>query len=157
LPCPLPACPQNKVIFNYFPYPWFVSTVHVVVGAAYCILAYLLGAKKASFERPITKDELAAIAGPASMHAIGHVAANLSFAAVAISLTHTVKTLEPAFNVVLSQVRQGGVRAGSRGACCWAARGRGAGGRCGDVSLQEFGSWQAVSSQPHRHAAWRLL
>lgn len=38
------------------------------------------------------------------MHAIGHVAANLSFAAVAISLTHTVKTLEPAFNVVLSQV-----------------------------------------------------
>lgn len=32
------------------------------------------------------------------------MAANLSFAAVAISLTHTVKTLEPAFNVVLSQV-----------------------------------------------------
>ncbi|KAI7844651.1 hypothetical protein COHA_001740 [Chlorella ohadii] len=95
---------QNKVIFNYFPYPWFVSTVHVVVGAAYCIVAYVLGAKKASFERPITKDELTAIAGPATMHAIGHVAANLSFAAVAISLTHTVKTLEPAFNVVLSQL-----------------------------------------------------
>lgn len=42
---------QNKVIFNYFPYPWFVSTVHVVVGAVYCIVAYILGAKKASFER----------------------------------------------------------------------------------------------------------
>lgn len=38
------------------------------------------------------------------MHAIGHVAANLSFAAVAISLTHTVKTLEPVFSVVLSKV-----------------------------------------------------
>lgn len=38
------------------------------------------------------------------MHAIGHVAANLSFAAVAISLTHTVKTLEPAFNVILSRL-----------------------------------------------------
>ncbi len=49
-PIPL-AAPQNKVIFNYFPYPWFVSTVHVVVGAAYCIVAYVLGAKKASFER----------------------------------------------------------------------------------------------------------
>lgn len=36
------------------------------------------------------------------MHAIGHIAANLSFAAVAISLTHTVKTLEPVFNVVMS-------------------------------------------------------
>lgn len=98
---------QNKVIFNYFPYPWFMSTVHVVVGATYCLLAYMLGAKKASFERPITKEELGAIAGPATMHAIGHVAANLSFAAVAISLTHTVKTLEPAFNVVLSQLIMG--------------------------------------------------
>ena len=38
------------------------------------------------------------------MHAIGHVAANLSFAAVAISLTHTVKTLEPVFSVVLSKL-----------------------------------------------------
>ncbi len=50
-PRPLPSSPQNKVIFNYFPYPWFVSTVHVVVGSLYCIATYLLGAKKASFER----------------------------------------------------------------------------------------------------------
>ncbi|KAK2078884.1 hypothetical protein QBZ16_002574 [Prototheca wickerhamii] len=95
---------QNKVIFNYFPYPWFVSSVHVVVGAVYCILLYLVGLKNASFERPITAKELGGIVGPATMHAVGHVAANLSFAAVAISLTHTVKTLEPAFNVMLSQV-----------------------------------------------------
>lgn len=38
------------------------------------------------------------------MHAIGHIAANVSFAAVAISLTHTVKTLEPAFNCLLSKL-----------------------------------------------------
>ena len=54
--------------------------------------------------QPVTKAEFQKIAGPASMHAIGHVAANLSFAAVAISLTHTVKTLEPVFSVVLSKV-----------------------------------------------------
>lgn len=48
--------------------------------------------------------EFKAIFPPAAMHAIGHVAANLSFAAVAISLTHTVKTLEPAFNVILSKL-----------------------------------------------------
>ncbi|KAG7669543.1 hypothetical protein KSW81_007696 [Nannochloris sp. 'desiccata'] len=95
---------QNKVIFNYFPYPWFVSTVHVIVGAAYCAIVYLLGAKKASYERPITMQEFKTIFPPAAMHAIGHVAANLSFAAVAISLTHTVKTLEPAFNVILSKL-----------------------------------------------------
>ena len=54
--------------------------------------------------QPITKAEFQKIAGPAAMHAIGHVAANLSFAAVAISLTHTVKTLEPVFSVALSKL-----------------------------------------------------
>lgn len=39
----------------------------------------------------ITKKEFKQLVFPASMHAIGHVAANLSFAAVAISLTHTVR------------------------------------------------------------------
>jgi hypothetical protein len=52
----------------------------------------------------VTAKEFGTIFGPASMHAIGHIAANLSFAAVAISLTHTVKTLEPAFNVVLAKL-----------------------------------------------------
>jgi hypothetical protein len=94
----------NKSLFNVFPFPWLVSTIHVVIGALYCGLTYLLGFKAASFQRPITKDEFMKILGPASMHAIGHVAANLSFAAVAISLTHTVKTLEPAFNVILSKL-----------------------------------------------------
>lgn len=51
----------------------------------------------------ISKEEFGKIFGPATMHAIGHIAANISFAAVAISLTHTVKTLEPAFNVILSR------------------------------------------------------
>lgn len=54
--------------------------------------------------QPITKNEFGQIFGPAAMHAVGHIAANLSFAAVAISLTHTVKTLEPAFNVLLSKL-----------------------------------------------------
>eukprot|EP00892_Ulva_mutabilis_P001343 jgi/Ulvmu1/11209/UM072_0046.1 len=94
----------NKSLFNVFPFPWFVSTIHVIVGALYCGFTYLIGFKNASFQRPLTKDEFKKIFGPAAMHAIGHVAANLSFAAVAISLTHTVKTLEPAFNVVLSKL-----------------------------------------------------
>jgi hypothetical protein len=32
-------------------HPGFVSTIHVVIGAIYCIFLYLIGAKKASFER----------------------------------------------------------------------------------------------------------
>lgn len=94
----------NKSIFKYFPFPWTVSTVHVIVGLVYCVGMYAIGLKEASFGRIITKKEFGSIFGPASMHAIGHIAANLSFAAVAISLTHTVKTLEPAFNVVLSSL-----------------------------------------------------
>jgi hypothetical protein len=34
--------------------------------------------------QPISREEFGKIFGPASMHAIGHVAANISFAAVAI-------------------------------------------------------------------------
>jgi hypothetical protein len=41
----------NKSIFKYFPFPYTVSTVHVVVGTAYCALVYLLGMKKLSFGR----------------------------------------------------------------------------------------------------------
>lgn len=59
--------------------------------------------------QPITAEEFKLIFPPAFMHAAGHVAANLSFAAVAISLTHTVKTLEPVFNVALSYVFMGTV------------------------------------------------
>lgn len=94
----------NKSIFKYFPFPYTVSTVHVVVGTAYCALTYFIGLKSWSFGRAISKKEFGTVFGPAAMHAIGHIAANISFAAVAISLTHTVKTLEPAFNVLLSRL-----------------------------------------------------
>ena len=99
----------NKGLLNSFPFPWTISTVHVLVGTAYCALTYALGFKKASFDRPVNKKEFQAIFGPASMHAIGHIASNLSFAAVAISLSHTVKTLEPVFNVALSWIILGNV------------------------------------------------
>lgn len=41
----------NKSIFKYFPFPYTVSTVHVVVGTAYCALAYFMGLKSWSFGR----------------------------------------------------------------------------------------------------------
>ena len=41
----------NKSVFNYFPFPWTVSAIHVVVGTLYCGVAYLLGFKEASFGR----------------------------------------------------------------------------------------------------------
>jgi len=41
----------NKSIFKYFPFPYTVSSIHVIVGTAYCVLVYILGFKKASFGR----------------------------------------------------------------------------------------------------------
>lgn len=97
----------NKSLFKHFPYPWTVSTVHVIIGTIYCAITYFAGWKSASFGRPITKKEFGQIFPPASMHALGHIAANLSFAAVAISLTHTVKTLEPVFSAGLQWLIMG--------------------------------------------------
>lgn len=42
---------SNKTVFNYFPFPWTVSAIHVCVGALYCGATYLLGFKEASFGR----------------------------------------------------------------------------------------------------------
>jgi hypothetical protein len=41
----------NKSIFKYYPYPWTVSSVHVIVGLVYCVAMYVLGFKQASFGR----------------------------------------------------------------------------------------------------------
>lgn len=41
----------NKSIFKYFPFPYTVSTVHVIVGTVYCALVYFVGLKKWSFGR----------------------------------------------------------------------------------------------------------
>lgn len=68
------TCDCAQVVFGYFPFPWTVSAIHVVVGTIYCWIAYVLGAKKASFGRPISKDEFKALLLPASMHAFGHIA-----------------------------------------------------------------------------------
>lgn len=45
----------NKSIFKYFPFPWTVSTVHVIVGLVYCVLMYVIGFKDASFGRVSSK------------------------------------------------------------------------------------------------------
>jgi hypothetical protein len=50
----------NKSIFKYFPFPYTVSTVHVVVGTVYCVAVYLLGLRSWSFGR-VSRQELRAV------------------------------------------------------------------------------------------------
>ncbi|XP_027360242.1 triose phosphate/phosphate translocator, chloroplastic-like [Abrus precatorius] len=90
----------NKKVYNYFPYPYFVSVVHLLVGVAYCLVCWALGLPKRA---PIDKELLVLLTPVAICHALGHVMSNVSFAAVAVSFTHTVKALEPFFNAAASQ------------------------------------------------------
>ncbi|KAH7834280.1 hypothetical protein Vadar_014509 [Vaccinium darrowii] len=90
----------NKKVYNYFPYPYFVSVVHLLVGVAYCLFSWAFGLPKRA---PIDKEQLALLTPVAFCHALGHVMSNVSFAAVAVSFTHTIKALEPFFNAAASQ------------------------------------------------------
>ncbi|KAH7446341.1 hypothetical protein KP509_01G052100 [Ceratopteris richardii] len=90
----------NKKIYNYFPYPYFVSLIHLVVGVAYCLVSWILGVPKRA---PLSKETFGLLVPVAFCHALGHVMTNVSFAAVAVSFTHTIKALEPFFNAAASQ------------------------------------------------------
>lgn len=90
----------NKKIYNYFPYPYFVSVIHLLVGVVYCLVCWTFGLPKRA---PIDRQLLNLLTPVAFCHALGHVMSNVSFAAVAVSFTHTVKALEPFFNAAASQ------------------------------------------------------
>ncbi|EYU22374.1 hypothetical protein ABFS82_05G004800 [Erythranthe guttata] len=90
----------NKKVYNYFPYPYFVSVVHLLVGVIYCLVSWSIGLPKRA---PIDKKLLSLLTPVAFCHALGHVMSNVSFAAVAVSFTHTVKALEPFFSASASQ------------------------------------------------------
>jgi solute carrier family 35 protein E1 len=94
----------NKQIYNIFPFPWFVSCIHLVVGVA--VMAVFWATKAVPFQKPdaaFWKD----VSLPAFRHAFGHCLTNVSFAAVAVSFTHTVKTLEPVFSALGSYAVSG--------------------------------------------------
>ncbi|XVF27586.1 hypothetical protein REPUB_Repub14bG0121300 [Reevesia pubescens] len=90
----------NKKIYNYFPYPYFVSVIHLFVGVVYCLISWAVGLPKRA---PIDSNLLKLLIPVAVCHALGHVTSNVSFSAVAVSFTHTIKALEPFFNAAASQ------------------------------------------------------
>ncbi|KAH9772424.1 triose phosphate/phosphate translocator TPT [Citrus sinensis] len=90
----------NKKVYNYFPYPYFVSVIHLLVGVVYCLVSWTVGLPQRA---PINKELLVILTPVAFCHALGHVMSNVSFATVAVSFTHTIKALEPFFNAAASQ------------------------------------------------------
>ncbi|CAI5473017.1 unnamed protein product [Closterium sp. Yama58-4] len=78
----------------------FSFSVHLTVGVVYCLISWALRLPKRA---PIDKGMLVLLAPVAFCHALGHVMTNVSFASVAVSFTHTIKSLEPFFNAAASQ------------------------------------------------------
>lgn len=98
----------NKQIYNYFPFPWFVSAIHLAVGLL--IMTFFWTTRLVKFEKP-DSEFLKAVTLPSFLHAFGHCLTNVSFAAVAVSFTHTIKTLEPVFSAIGSYLVTGTVYA----------------------------------------------
>ncbi|KAH9708035.1 triose phosphate/phosphate translocator TPT [Citrus sinensis] len=88
------------LVTGFFFFMCFVSVIHLLVGVVYCLVSWTVGLPKRA---PINKELLVILTPVAFCHALGHVMSNISFAAVAVSFTHTIKALEPFFNAAASQ------------------------------------------------------
>ncbi|KAG6777082.1 hypothetical protein POTOM_016884 [Populus tomentosa] len=88
------------LVTGFFFFMCFVSVIHLFVGVVYCLVSWTVGLPKRA---PIDSNLLKLLIPVAVCHALGHVTSNVSFAAVAVSFTHTIKALEPFFNAAASQ------------------------------------------------------
>lgn len=92
---------SNKKALNWFPVPWFVSWVQLLVGAIYVLPIWALRLRKA----PVVPREALKTMLPISIaHIVGHVGTVISLGAVAVSFTHVVKSMEPFVNVIGSAI-----------------------------------------------------
>ncbi|KAL5972731.1 GABA/polyamine transporter [Asimina triloba] len=90
----------NKKVLNVFPFPWLTSTLSLATGSLMMLISWATGIVDA----PKTDlDFWKALAPVAVAHTIGHVAATVSMAKVAVSFTHIIKSAEPAFSVLVSR------------------------------------------------------
>ncbi|WVZ66129.1 hypothetical protein U9M48_015401 [Paspalum notatum var. saurae] len=104
----------NKKALNAFPYPWLMSTLSLAAGSAIMLASWATRIAEApqtdlDFWKALSPclvltdaDRLVA-EQVAIAHTIGHVAATVSMAKVAVSFTHIIKSGEPAFSVLVSR------------------------------------------------------
>ncbi|CAL5062470.1 unnamed protein product [Urochloa decumbens] len=90
----------NKKMLNAFPYPWLGATLSLAAGSAIMLASWATRI----VEPPQTDlDFWKSLSPVAIAHTIGHVAATVSMAKVAVSFTHIIKSGEPAFSVLVSR------------------------------------------------------
>ncbi|CAN6211807.1 unnamed protein product [Urochloa humidicola] len=90
----------NKKMLNAFPYPWLGATLSLAAGSAIMLASWATRI----VEPPQTDLDFWKTLSPVAIaHTIGHVAATVSMAKVAVSFTHIIKSGEPAFSVLVSR------------------------------------------------------
>ena len=96
-------------VLNGFGHAGFCTWVHLAVGSALAAALWLLRIRT----RPrLTPRVIDVIFPLAIFHLLGFYTTNASLGAVAVSLTHTIKSMEPFFTVVLSWLLLGARPAG---------------------------------------------
>lgn len=89
----------NKQVLRVFPFPLTCTTVQFLVGAVMAVMFWLLGIVKLP---NVSVKTILNIAPLAVVHTLGNLLTNVSLGSVAVSFTHTIKAMEPAFSVALS-------------------------------------------------------
>uniref|UniRef100_A0A7S0N4D7 Sugar phosphate transporter domain-containing protein n=1 Tax=Pyramimonas obovata TaxID=1411642 RepID=A0A7S0N4D7_9CHLO len=97
----------NKQVLSAFPFPTTCTFVHLLTACSLMSLAWLLRVKKAP--KKVNRAMVDQIVPLSCMHLLGFLFTNMSLGAVNVSLTHTIKSLEPFFTVVLSWLFLGSV------------------------------------------------
>jgi solute carrier family 35, member E1 len=92
---------SNKKVLTWFPMPWFVSWIQLVVGVLYVLPIWGLKLRKSP---KVTLEAMKTLLPISVAHVVGHVSTVVSLGAVAVSFTHVVKSMEPFVNVIGSAV-----------------------------------------------------
>ncbi|GMY13339.1 phosphoenolpyruvate/phosphate translocator 2, chloroplastic-like [Fagus crenata] len=89
----------NKQVLKVYPFPATVTAFQFGLASLTIILMWTTN----FYTRPkITTSQLAAILPLAVAHTLGNLMTNISIGKVAVSFTHTIKSMEPFFTVILS-------------------------------------------------------
>ncbi|KAB1209152.1 Phosphoenolpyruvate/phosphate translocator 2, chloroplastic [Morella rubra] len=89
----------NKQVLKVFPFPATVTAFQFGFGT---LMIIAMWASELVTRPNITPSQLAVILPLAVVHTMGNLLTNISIGKVAVSFTHTIKSMEPFFTVVLS-------------------------------------------------------